>query len=289
MIDRAMSDAPPHIPRLGPAIPPEDPAEPRAPRLRPPRFVALRCILALVLREMGSTYGRSPGGYLWAILEPLGAILLLSLGFSLLVRAPSLGTSFLLFYATGYLPFSLFTGMHRKTAAALKFSKALLAYPRVIWLDAIIARAGLTFLTDLTVFCILVPGILLVAETRTVIDIGPILTGIGMAAIIGLAIGTLNCLLFAIIPVWVQIFGILTRPLFLASGVFFIYEDMPPVAQDILWWNPLLHAVGEVRRGFYPTYEAAYVSVPYGLGLGLAGVALGLLLLRRHHARVLNA
>jgi len=46
---------------------------------------------------------------------------------------------------------------------------------------------------------------------------------------------------------------------------------MPSAVQNILWWNPLLHASGVMRTGFYPTYDAAYVSYgyTYGLALGL--------------------
>ena len=42
-----------------------------SPELRPviqhTRFATLRTITALILREMATTYGRSPGGYVWAI------------------------------------------------------------------------------------------------------------------------------------------------------------------------------------------------------------------------------
>ena len=60
------------------------------PQLSAPRFLTLRTITALVLREMSATYGRSPGGYVWAVVQPIGMILFLSVGFSLLVRSPSL-------------------------------------------------------------------------------------------------------------------------------------------------------------------------------------------------------
>jgi len=73
-----------------------------------PPLTSTRSVLALVLREMGSTYGQSPGGYVWAIIQPIGIILILALGFSLLIKAPSLGTSFLLFYATGFLAYDLY-------------------------------------------------------------------------------------------------------------------------------------------------------------------------------------
>ena len=81
----------------------------------------MRTIIALVLREMGATYGQSPGGYVWAIVQPIGIIVILSIGFSLLVRSPSLGTSFLLFYATGFLPFDMYSILTQKISAALKY------------------------------------------------------------------------------------------------------------------------------------------------------------------------
>ena len=249
---------------------------------------APRTIVALILREMGSTYGRSPGGYLWALIEPLGAILLLSVGFSLIVRTPALGESFLFFYATGYLPFQLYQDLAQKTSNALRYSRALLAYPRVTWLDAVLARTILALLTALTVFVILIGGLLLTIDIQVRIRPGAILAGLGIAATLGLGVGLINCVLFNLYPVWQQIWSIVTRPLFLASGVFFIYDNMPPLAQEVLWWNPLLHATGELRRGFYPTYDAPYVSLVYCFGVSLTLIAFGLMLMRRFHKRALE-
>lgn len=258
------------------------------PHFEPPRFQALRSILALVLREMGSTYGRSPGGYIWAILQPIGALAVMSLAFSAVLRSPSLGTSFVLFYATGFLPFGGYGEVQKKTASALRYSKSLLAYPRVTWLDAILSRLVLAVLTRVTVGCIVFTGILMLVDTRAVLSIGPILGATAMAASIGLGVGMMNCLLNGLLPIWSSIWSIITAPLFLASGVFFLYEDMPGFAQDILWWNPIMHAVGLMRRGFYPTYEASYVSLLYGYGLSATLILLALIFLRRHHKRVLE-
>ena len=49
--------------------PPMTPLTPRAPR----RFATVRTSVALMLREMVTTYGRSPGGYIWAVVEPVAA------------------------------------------------------------------------------------------------------------------------------------------------------------------------------------------------------------------------
>ncbi|WPY97056.1 ABC transporter permease (plasmid) [Limimaricola variabilis] len=258
------------------------------PGLKPPRFQSFRTIAALMLREMSTRYGRSPGGYVWAVLEPVAAIAILSLAFSMILRAPSLGTSFILFYATGFLPFNIYTHIAAKTGDAMRFSRALLSYPRLTWLDTVLARFFLTLLTELTVFCIVIAAILSIGDTRASLSLGPILVSVAMASTLGLGVGLLNCLLVGLYPVWKTLWGIVNRPLFIASGVFFLYEDMPQAAQDILWWNPVLHVVGEMRRGFYPSYEASYVSFTYGFGLGGMLILLGLVFLRRYHQLVLT-
>lgn len=247
-----------------------------------------RTIFALILREMGTTYGRSPGGYIWAVLEPIGMIAILSLAFSLIVKSPSLGNSFILFYATGFLPFLLYGEISGKVSSALNFSRALLAYPNVTWLDAVLGRFILAFITGATVFCIILTGIFFIGTTHVILDVWPIIIGLVLAGLIGLGVGMINCLLFGVFPIWKSIWSIVSRPLFIASGVLFILEDMPPLVQDILWWNPLIHITGLVRTGFYSTYHASYLSLTYVVGLALATLCLGLLFLGAYHKTVLE-
>ena len=239
----------------------------------------MRTIIALVLREMGATYGQSPGGYVWAIVQPIGIIVILSIGFSLLVRSPSLGTSFLLFYATGFLPFDM---------SALKYSRPLLAYPRVTWLDAILGRFALNVLTLLTVSWVVIVAIMVFVDSRTVLDLRYIALGFGLAATLGLGVGIMNCLLIGLFPVWAIVWSVLTRPMFIASGVLFLYEDLPSGAQAILWWNPVLHATGLMRKGFYSTYNGSYISLQYSFGVAMLMIAVGLLFMRSNHQRILG-
>lgn len=215
-------------------------------------------------------------------------ICILALGFSLLMRSPSLGTSFLLFYATGYLPFNLYMDIAAKVSRALRYSKSLLAYPRVTWVDAVISRVVLNTLTNAVVAAVLLSAILVFTNTHAVLDIVKILQGYGMAIILGAGVGLVNCLLEGLFELWARIWSIITRPLFLASGIFYIYEDLPKVAQDILWWNPLIHVTGQVRTGFYATYDAPYVSFAYSFGLGLILIAVGLLFLRNNYRKILE-
>ncbi len=270
--------------RPTPAVPPAQLPKNNGKR----RFATLRTTLALILREMSTRYGRTPGGYIWSVLEPLAAIIFLSLGFSLVLRTPSLGTSFLLFYATGYLPFDLYNTLTGSISSALKFSRPLLKYPAVTWLDAIAARFILNSLTSILIAILLLAGVLTAIGSRSTLDLPVVVLAFGLVMILGLAVGVLNCVLMGLFPMWTVIWKIVTRPLFLASGVIFIYEDLPVGAQQLLWYNPLIHITGLTRVGFYSTYNPSYISVTYVLAVSLIILAMGLLLLRRYHRVILN-
>lgn len=253
------------------------------------RFRMARTVVALMLREMSTTYGRTPGGYAWALAQPLGSIVIFSLVISvgLKVRSPGLGTNFPIYYATGFLPFLMFNNLSNKISGALPFSRALLFYPRVSFIDALLARFILNALTYLVVFVILMTGLLMMIDAHTLIDPVPVLIGMGCAMLLAAGFGALTGYLFQIFPVLGSVWNIISTPLMLVSGVLFLYDDLPRWGREILWYNPLIHIVGLVRRGFFPMYDAAYASVPYVVAVSLVMLAIGLALLRRYYRDII--
>ena len=251
--------------------------------LKPASFPALRSIGALILREMVATYGRNPGGYIWALLEPIGTIAIFALGFSLFLHKPPLGSDFLLFFATGFLPFSMYLSISTRVQLALRYSLPLLNYPRVVWIDAVIARITLALITDVTVMVIVLSTLIWLGSDQMKLDFAPMLTGIAMIAVGATGIGLINGLLAGIFPIWPTLWNIVNRPIFLASGVLFLFDSMPQMAQHYLWWNPLLQAISEFRSGFYAGYDPDFISRPYVFAVSMTLLALGLLVMRKWH------
>ncbi len=258
------------------------------PQLAAPPLAPFRAIAALMLREMGTRYGRRPGGYAWSLLQPLGVIVVLAFAFSLLARTPALGTSFLLFKATGMLVVHAVITLGNTVGHAMGFSRALLFYPRVTWIDAVLARFALNALVVWVVTVLILGGIVLHDGLRLDPDWTRIGLAMAMASGLGLGLGCLNCFLFQRFPVWQALWGMITAPLFLISGVIFLFEDMPPLAQQVLWFNPVIHLTGLMRDGFYPTYTPGYVSLVYVGAWSVVPMVLGLLLLRQYHRDLLN-
>ena len=251
-------------------------------------MIQLRVLFALLMREMTTRYGRNPGGYVWALIEPVGAVALLSIIHGFVAHRAPLGDSVALFFAIGYMAFHCYADISRAVSAAVSANRPLLAFPRVTILDTIMARFILQLLTVSFVSALVIGGLILAEAEPVRIDMGRILLAVSLASLLAFAVGTLNCGLFARSPTWQTMFGVINRPLFIISGVFFVYEGLPRAAQDILWWNPLVHVTGIMRSGFYPTYEASFASPLYVVLCASAPLMLAILLMKALRADMLE-
>ncbi|SPF81812.1 ABC transporter permease [Pseudoprimorskyibacter insulae] len=253
-----------------------------------PRFVFFRSVFALMLREMSTTYGRSPGGYVWAFAEPIGGILVMTAVFGMIARTPPLGSNFPLFFATGMLPFVMYQTTSAKVGVAIRYSKPLLSYPGVTYVDAIMARLFLNTLTQviITVALLVLTAVLFGGEYR--VNYLDCARAFAMATALGFGVGVVNCYLMSMFHLWQFIWSVLNRPLFIVSGIFFLLDPLPEHIRSMLLWNPFAHPIMMLRRGIYDTYDAVHVSELYVYAVALVLSALGMLLLHRFHAIILD-
>ncbi|MEM6376334.1 MAG: ABC transporter permease, partial [Pseudomonadota bacterium] len=190
--------------------------------------------------------------------------------------------------ASGYLVFHIYQMIALPVSRSLTFSRPLLFYPAVTWLDAVVARTILNALTGIMVCYVALVIVFVMLETRTVIEVAPLITATLLSIFLGFSLGVTNCALIGLFPTWDVVWSIVTRPLFLASGVLFTYESLPQAVQNILWYNPLLHIVGLFRSGIYPMYQADYVSIAFVAGVATVLSAIGIALLHRNHREILE-
>ena len=268
-------------------LPPPAPlALPQSPK--PPRFRMARVVAALILRETGSRDSRASLGFLWNVIEPVVSIAILSLLFSLISRTPRLGTNFPLYYVTGVVPFHLYTSISRQVAGAMRFSRHLLGLPAVTVIDLITARFLLSALTGTCIFIAMVFLLNSYFDLHLRPDMGAMLAGLGMAMALGLGFGALNSVLFPASAIYESVWGVLSRPLVLVSGVMFHIEDLPEPIFAVLKWNPVAQIVAQMRHAFYPTYDIAWVSPAYVLLIAAVTFTLGLVGLYRYIFDVLD-
>lgn len=225
--------------------------------------VHIRVTSALIIREMAARFGDKPGGYVWALLDPLTHVFLMTIIFSAIAKAPPLGTSFPLFFASGYLCFQFYQGMSTYVASAVKANKSLLTYPLVAPIDAVVARYILQFITTSFVATFILGTIIVQLPYSVHFDWPRILEALFAATLLGVGMGLINVTLFARSPLYEQIFSLVNRPMFMVSGVFFLPDAMPRPYADYLLYNPILHSVMCFRRGIYPEYNPEMLDMGY--------------------------
>ncbi|WP_164840175.1 ABC transporter permease [Sinorhizobium meliloti] len=236
-----------------------------------------RVVAAMIVREMSTRFGRKPGGYVWALLEPAGYIAMMTVIFGALARAPALGTSFILFFATGYLGYQLYQAKVAYLSAAVRANKALLSYPNVAPIDTISARFILQTATTSLVSVFVFSAIFITLPSVPQINWAHIIEAEGAAALLSLGVGLFNSVMFIRHALYEQIYGIVMRPMFLLSGVFFLPDNMAPPYRDFLMYNPICHIIMLFRTGFYPEYRAIGLDSSYLYEVAAVALMVGLL------------
>nr|WP_255647539.1 ABC transporter permease [Ensifer sp. IC4062] len=239
----------------------------------------MRVTAALIVREMSTRYGSKPGGYLWAIFDPVAHVAMMTVIFQAFARMPALGLSFPLFFASGYLPFTFYQRMSSFMAGTMQANKTLLSYPVVSPFDAIISRFILQFMTDALVSFLIFLLIMELGGVTQPMNIAGMIEAAGAAAVLGLGMGTINIVMFARFPIYEQIFGIINRPLFMISGVFFLPETLPNPFRDVIFYNPLVHIIMWFRSAVYAEYRADGLDKGYVIEFALVCFVVSLVLL----------
>lgn len=223
----------------------------------------LRVVAALLVRETATRFGNKPGGYIWALLDPFAHIAFMSIIFMAIARHPALGTSFPLFFATGYIGFQFFHAMSTYLDGSVSGNRALLSYPNVAPIDTLVARYILQIGTTSLVAVCVFTAIVFLEGRRLTIQWHYVIEGALAASLIAVAIALTNNVVFARFPLYEKVFAIMRRPLLLTSGVFFRPDLIPHPFRDVLLLNPLCHTIMLFRKGFYPEYRAAGLDMNY--------------------------
>ena len=247
----------------------------------------LRVNFALILRETKTRYGRLQIGYIWAFLEPILIVAVLSFVFTYIRMKNIPGLPLVQFLMTGYISFMLFRDIVIQTMMGVRRNLQLLYFPQVQVIDIFTARTLLEFSTTLIVFPILIflvsfTGI----EEVTVKDPLGILVGFSLISIYSFGIGAGLGALIPLFPsLQILVTTVFMRPMFFLSGVFFTIEMLPESVKPYAALNPMLQFIEIIRSSYFINYESNWVDIPYLFTVITLTLLIGLLLqkaLRRH-------
>ena len=234
---------------------------------------------ALVLRESATRYGSSRIGYLWAFIEPMILLTLFLLIRTYLERRIAFGESALLFVASGFLSVRVVIAVARQVIYAISQNRALMTFPSVVPLDLVFARLIVEMLTMGTVIAVFYLLVVNVSDVAVIHDPVDFTLAVAVLFLVGGGVGVLGSAINVVWSTFGRLFGFLSFPLIILSGVFYLPASMSPEAQSALAWNPVLHCVEWLREAIYLDY-VSILDRSYPLIFGAICLGLGLVLVR---------
>lgn len=244
----------------------------------------MRVVGALVLREMQSRYGKRDLSLLWVFLEPLVLSLVIGIFHSFLGHGGM--RRIFEFYAMGYLLYFMMRSVMNRGSSAVVNNLPLLAHRRVTLLDIFFARHVIEFLTIALVMFVFQVGLLAMGAEFPASPT-QMMAALLMMLLLAQGLGFIVGAIAALVPSAERVTHVFSYLLLPVSGAFWMLENLPRWAQEIVVWIPLVHIFEFMREGQFGElyayrYDLLYVAV-WTLALNLLGMA-ALRAVRRHLA-----
>ncbi|MCP3921774.1 MAG: ABC transporter permease [Desulfobacterales bacterium] len=220
-------------------------------------------VTSLFLRELKTRFGKQKFGYFWAIVEPAAIIVVFWVMFGFSMRKSTTGIDFPMFLMTGMVPFQLFSKIVNRSMVSFQANRGLFNYRQVKPIDTIIARVLVECLVYFIVFNIFILiGFLLGFNARVDNILGLLFIMIELIffssgfGLICAAIGHFS-------ETFIKVIGLIMRPLFFCSGIYFTVEIVPEQFRSLLLINPLLHFLEKIRSVYFESFYSPYASDTY--------------------------
>lgn len=225
--------------------------------------IQTRVVGALVLRDMRTRFGRTFFGSLIIIAWPLTHLFILMAAFLLARNVIPIGTDSAVFIGTGVLPYILCFYPGRMIMFAVMQNKTLLELPAVKTPDIILARCIVEVIAAFWVTCLFAITLYLFGVDVIPHRLDDAILAILATVYLGLAIGWLGAVMYAAVRAWLMVQIGWLIGMYFTAGVFFIPTNLPEKFRNILWYNPLLHAVEWLRSTYYDGYGYGMLSKSY--------------------------
>jgi capsular polysaccharide transport system permease protein len=248
-----------------------------------------RIIVASILRDMRTRFGRSYIAYLIAIGWPLSHMSAILVAYIFSNRIAPIGDDPSIFIATGAAPYVLCLYPARFTAMSITQNRPLLNFPIFRPIHLIISRALLEILSAFVVFIVFVGILALAGMTVMPIDIHQACRTIALIIYFGISVGVFGvvmCSFSTIVGIIVIVLSFVG--LYLTSGALVPASFFSETTRSIFWYNPMYHLVGLLRSAFFTNYVLEEYSFFYVLFVSNVLLFLGLLGERMLRGKILK-
>jgi len=218
---------------------------------RRPSQILISVIKALFLRELNTKMSVGKLGLFWTFFEPF-----MQVSMFILIRVVIIGRGegsnfdYAVFMAAGFIAFNMFRHILSGSTGAFTANKGLFSYKQVKPIDTIIARALVqVFITSIIILMFIFIGFLFQYEIAPE-SILMVFFGYLWLLLFSFAVGLVVAVGSTFFDSVGKIVSIFSFGLMIFSAVFFPLISIPPEAQEVLLYNPLVHFM-EMIHGYY--------------------------------------
>jgi len=248
--------------------------------------IQFRVVVAVMLRELHTRFGRHHLGYMWVFIEPMilgGCIALLHH-----VSGHDLpgGLDIAAFYIVGYTPYYLFRAILNRASSTVQANLPLFYHRQVTYLDVMIARHALDCATVMIAVFIMITFLAM---------FGGAMPHDSLKVAVGIIIMAAFCHGFAMLLLAATIWGHenvervvhpFTYLMIPFTGAFFMVWWLPTEAQSIALLNPTIHMFEIIRDGQFGPVVPYHWDLGYMLAWTAALNVMGMLAMRAVKGRL---
>jgi ABC-2 type transport system permease protein/capsular polysaccharide transport system permease protein len=228
----------------------------------------------MLIRELLTRYGRNNIGFLWLFVEPAAFIIIVTVVWSKIRGVHLTDIPIAAFALTGYSSLLLWRNTVSRCIGAVKSNSSLLFHRQVTVVDIFTARIILELISITSVLIMLALALWAVDWVALPENIMQVMGGwfllCWFAAALGMTIGGLAEKIEVVGRLWPPLSYILMA----VSGVAFTVNALPPAAQDVILWIPMINALEYIREGWFGSAMHAHYDLGY---LTIVNVVLSLI------------
>jgi len=251
-------------------------------------------IKALFLRELEMRFSSGRSGLFWTFFEPFFQIFLfVSLRMVVIEsRGGSAGATnfdYAVFMASGFVAFNMFRHILSSSTGAFIANRGLFNYKQVKPIDTVVSRTLLEFfLSSIIMIFFLLIGFFFQHDNYIPQNILMVALGYIWLMVfsfgIGLVIAVGNTFFMSI----GKFVGLISFILLLFSAVFFPLISLPPAAQEILLYNPLVHFMEMIHGYWIDALDDRFVDYNYMIAWTVTPLFVGFWLYRKLEKRIIS-
>ncbi len=252
--------------------------------------IQLTVLKSLVLREVKGKYGEFKLGFMWALLEPLIHIIILSYIFGAIKGKTLAGIDFPIFVTLGVIPFLTFRKLISQCTGAIDGNSGLFEYTHVKPIDAVLARIIVEFLTAMLIVLIVFGFYILFGYELSIANPPKFIGTFALLVFFTSGLGLTLSVFGRLFKETKRIVSLFLRPIYFLSAIFYSIEIIPQPFRDYILWNPMLHIISLFRESLFGdiVFNAYYANPVYVFKIGFIMNFFGLLAHKYYAKRLLN-